>query len=142
MLLRNLNDRSTMNGKNTVSKPSPAPAASSPTLAPGDQLVKCIDAGKRPDCQGEFVFTAGEQAFYAEKGYVPTKRCKPCRDAKKLERQGGYNTSGGYTSGSDGAGSGGGARMDGYSDDRSGRGGGGGGGGKKRRRERDEGSDF
>ena len=36
------------------------------------------------DCGAEFVFTAGEQEFYAEKGFVnEPKRCKSCRDAKK-----------------------------------------------------------
>jgi CxxC-x17-CxxC domain-containing protein len=39
------------------------------------------------DCGNEFVFTAGEQAFYAEKGFQnePT-RCKSCRDARKSSR--------------------------------------------------------
>ena len=36
------------------------------------------------DCGNEFVFTAGEQEFYAEKGFVnEPQRCKECRDAKK-----------------------------------------------------------
>lgn len=35
------------------------------------------------DCGAEFVFTAGEQAFYAEKGFSEPKSCKACRDAKK-----------------------------------------------------------
>ena len=36
------------------------------------------------DCGAEFVFTAGEQEFYAEKGFViAPQRCKPCRDARK-----------------------------------------------------------
>ena len=36
------------------------------------------------DCGNEFVFTAGEQQFYAEKGFLnKPKACKPCRDAKK-----------------------------------------------------------
>ena len=39
------------------------------------------------DCGNEFIFTAGEQAFYAEKGFQnePT-RCKSCRDARKASR--------------------------------------------------------
>ena len=39
------------------------------------------------DCGNEFVFTAGEQALYAEKGFQnePT-RCKACRDARKASR--------------------------------------------------------
>ncbi len=36
------------------------------------------------DCGQEFVFTAGEQEFYAEKGFQnEPKSCKPCRDARK-----------------------------------------------------------
>ena len=36
------------------------------------------------ECGNEFVFTAGEQAFYAEKGFLnKPKTCKACRDAKK-----------------------------------------------------------
>jgi CxxC-x17-CxxC domain-containing protein len=36
------------------------------------------------DCNNEFVFTAGEQEFYAEKGFVnEPQRCKSCRDARK-----------------------------------------------------------
>ena len=36
------------------------------------------------ECGAEFVFTAGEQEFYAEKGFQnEPQRCKPCRDARK-----------------------------------------------------------
>ena len=36
------------------------------------------------DCHNEFIFTAGEQEFYAEKGFVnEPQRCEACRDAKK-----------------------------------------------------------
>lgn len=39
------------------------------------------------DCGEEFVFTAGEQAFYKEKGLEhEPKRCKACRDKKKANR--------------------------------------------------------
>jgi len=36
------------------------------------------------DCGAEFIFTAGEQEFYNEKGFTnePT-RCKDCRQARK-----------------------------------------------------------
>ena len=39
------------------------------------------------DCGAEFVFSAGEQEFYAEKGFQnePT-RCKACRQARKATR--------------------------------------------------------
>ena len=36
------------------------------------------------ECGQEFIFTAGEQEFYAEKGIVnEPQRCKACRDARK-----------------------------------------------------------
>ena len=36
------------------------------------------------DCGQEFVFTAGEQEFYAEKGFQnEPQRCQACRDARK-----------------------------------------------------------
>ena len=45
------------------------------------------------DCGTEFVFTAGEQEFYAQKGFTnePT-RCQPCRQQRKQSsgRSGGY----------------------------------------------------
>ena len=39
------------------------------------------------DCKQEFVFTARDQEFYAEKGFNnKPKRCKACRDKRKAER--------------------------------------------------------
>ena len=36
------------------------------------------------DCNNEFIFTAGEQQFYAEHGFTnEPQRCKPCRDIRK-----------------------------------------------------------
>lgn len=36
------------------------------------------------DCGTEFLFTEGEQAFYAERGIAnQPKRCKACRQARK-----------------------------------------------------------
>lgn len=36
------------------------------------------------ECGAEFVFSAGEQEFYAAKGFVnEPQRCKACRDARK-----------------------------------------------------------
>ena len=42
------------------------------------------------DCGAEFTFTAGEQEFYAEKGFQnePT-RCRDCRSARKSNRASG-----------------------------------------------------
>jgi len=43
-----------------------------------DETIVCKECGK------EFVFTAGEQAFYAQKGFQnKPKSCKECREAKK-----------------------------------------------------------
>ena len=43
-----------------------------------DKTLKC------KDCGNDFVFTAGEQEFYAERGFQnEPQRCKPCRDARK-----------------------------------------------------------
>jgi hypothetical protein len=40
------------------------------------------------DCQKEFVFTEGEQAFYKEKGFEnEPQRCPDCRRARKTERR-------------------------------------------------------
>ena len=42
-----------------------------------DRLIHCID------CHEDFVWTAGEQVFFRDKGLVnPPKRCKPCKQAK------------------------------------------------------------
>ena len=41
------------------------------------------------DCGSEFIFTAGEQEFYAEKGFMnEPQRCKTCRDSKKAAARG------------------------------------------------------
>ena len=67
------------------------------------------------DCGAEFTFTAGEQDFYAQKGFdnEPT-RCATCRRARKQQRSdsgtgdssyssGGYSSGGGsYSSGGGG----------------------------------------
>ena len=49
-----------------------------------DKTLVCRDCGK------EFVFTAGEQEFYAESGFQnePT-RCRECRQAHKAARNNG-----------------------------------------------------
>ncbi len=46
-----------------------------------DETLTCKECGK------EFTFTAGEQAFYAEKGFQNKPvRCPECRKAKKDAR--------------------------------------------------------
>ena len=43
-----------------------------------DKTLKC------KECGAEFIFTAGEQEFYAEKGFQnEPQRCKACRDKRK-----------------------------------------------------------
>lgn len=43
-----------------------------------DKTLVCKDCGK------EFIFSAGEQEFYAEKGFQnEPQRCKECRSARK-----------------------------------------------------------
>ena len=43
------------------------------------------------DCNNEFVFTAGEQEFFAQKGFSEPVRCKDCRDAKKARNNAANN---------------------------------------------------
>src|SRR5258706_10394314 len=61
-----------------------------------DKSITCVDCGE------EFLFTAGEQAFYRERGLTnePT-RCKNCREKRKAGR-------GGHPGGAGGGGGGGG----------------------------------
>ncbi len=65
------------------------------------------------DCGTAFTFTAGEQEFYAQKGFdnEPT-RCTNCRQARKQSRNSG---GGGYDSYSSGGGGGYGGGRDSYS---------------------------
>jgi len=96
-----------------------------------DKVMACVDCGQ------EFTFTAGEQEFYAQKGFTEApKRCSSCRAARKAQRGGSsYSTDsgyggGGYNSGSYGGGgysSSGGYSSGGYS--------GGGYGGERRPRQ-------
>ena len=44
------------------------------------------------DCGTEFVFTAGEQQFYAEKGFTNQPvRCQACRKARKQQQNNNNN---------------------------------------------------
>lgn len=39
------------------------------------------------DCGAEFTFTAGEQEFYASRGFTnEPRRCKACRESRKQQR--------------------------------------------------------
>ncbi len=47
-------------------------------MAFADIPIVCVDCGK------EFIFTAGEQEFYAQKGFLHNPvRCPECRRARK-----------------------------------------------------------
>src|SRR4051812_49290070 len=59
-----------------------------------DRTITCRDCGEA------FTFTAGEQAFYQERGFSEPQRCPACRAARKAQRGSG----GGYDSGYGGGG--------------------------------------
>ena len=88
-----------------------------------DKNLTCADCGQ------EFVFTASEQDFYAQRGFTEPRRCGSCRASRKAARgdsggggsYGSYGAGGGYSAGGGGGYSAGG----GY--------GGGGGGGYRER---------
>lgn len=46
-----------------------------------DKKMKC------QECQKEFVFTKGEQAFYIQKAFAEPKRCNDCRKNRKKDRR-------------------------------------------------------
>ena len=60
------------------------------------------------DCNQEFVFSASEQQFYADRQFSEPRRCPSCRAARKAQRGdfggglpqgGGGGSRGGYSSG-------------------------------------------
>jgi CxxC-x17-CxxC domain-containing protein len=58
-----------------------------------DRSLACRDCGK------QFTFTAGEQEFYASRGFSEPTRCSECRAARKASRDSGdYGSRGGYGS--------------------------------------------
>ena len=69
-----------------------------------DKNLTCADCGQ------EFVFTASEQDFYAQRGFTEPRRCASCRASRKAAR----NSDGGGSSYSSGAGSYGGGGGGGY----------------------------
>jgi CxxC-x17-CxxC domain-containing protein len=62
-----------------------------------DQVITCTDCGI------DFVFSASEQEFFAEKGFSSApKRCSSCRAQRRASGGGGassYGNGGGYSSG-------------------------------------------
>jgi CxxC-x17-CxxC domain-containing protein len=63
-----------------------------------DKNLTCADCGQ------EFVFTASEQDFYAQRGFTEPRRCPSCRASRKAARA---SSGAGYGSGSDYGSSGG-----------------------------------
>ncbi len=89
-----------------------------------DRTLTCRDCGQA------FTFTAGEQAFYQERGFSEPQRCQNCRQARKAQRAAsGYDSGGGYSGGGGGYSSGGGGYSSGGGSYSSGGGFGGVGGG-------------
>jgi CxxC-x17-CxxC domain-containing protein len=60
-----------------------------------DKILVCADCGQ------QFVFTASEQDFFAQRGFSEPKRCAPCRNARKAARPDGGGHSGGSGGGYD-----------------------------------------
>ncbi|HEY3071616.1 MAG TPA: zinc-ribbon domain containing protein [Candidatus Limnocylindrales bacterium] len=60
-----------------------------------DKTLTCADCGQ------QFVFTASEQDFYAQRGFTEPRRCPSCRASRKAARNaaGGGYSSGGYSGG-------------------------------------------
>src|SRR4051794_19246399 len=73
-------------------------------LSYADKSLACRDCGQA------FVFSSGEQEFFAQKGFTnEPSRCPDCRSARKASGGGGGgDSSGGYGAGGLGAGGGGG----------------------------------
>lgn len=74
-----------------------------------DERLTCTD------CGAEFVFSAGEQEFFASKGFQnKPNRCPDCRSARKAARSGGGG-GGAPRGGGGGYGGGGGGQREMYS---------------------------
>jgi CxxC-x17-CxxC domain-containing protein len=51
-------------------------------VALADKTLVCVD------CGAEFTFTAGEQEFFASRGFSnEPKRCQPCRAGRRAEQR-------------------------------------------------------
>lgn len=47
-----------------------------------DKTLTCADCGT------QFIFTADDQQFYQDRGFTEPKRCRNCRSARRVERDG------------------------------------------------------
>ena len=69
-----------------------------------DETLSCVD------CNSQFIFSSGEQQFFASKGFQnKPNRCPECRAARKVQRGAGGG-GGGSSYGAGGNGGGGGSR--------------------------------
>jgi hypothetical protein len=68
--------------------PATAPSPDVPVASTGDRQLMCRD------CGGSFTWSAGEQAFYQQKGFAEPKRCKPCREQQRIARENRLSSSG------------------------------------------------
>ena len=73
-----------------------------------DKNLTCADCGQ------EFVFTASEQDFYAQRNFTEPRRCPSCRASRKAARSadtgggyGSYSSGGSYSAGGSSYGGGG-----------------------------------
>jgi CxxC-x17-CxxC domain-containing protein len=70
-----------------------------------DETLSCVD------CNSPFVFTSGEQQFFASKGFQnKPNRCPDCRAARKQQRSASGGSGGGYGGSARGGSGGGGSR--------------------------------
>ena len=58
-------------------------------MAYDDRYLTCVE------CNSEFVFSADDQQYHAERGYEDPKRCSSCRQAKRAGGGGGGGYGGG-----------------------------------------------
>ncbi len=57
-------------------------------MAISDKTLSCVE------CRNDFTFPAGEQEFFASKGFTnEPSRCPQCRAARKGQQRGGYGDS-------------------------------------------------
>jgi CxxC-x17-CxxC domain-containing protein len=64
-------------------------------VALSDKTLICAD------CGGEFIFTAGEQEFFASRGFQnEPKRCQSCRSTRRSDTRMGGGGGGGFGGGS------------------------------------------
>jgi len=70
-----------------------------------DETLSCVD------CNSQFIFSSGEQQFFASKGFQnKPNRCPECRAARKAQRGSGGGGGGSYGGGG-GSSRGGGREM-------------------------------